>query len=111
MFRARSPMRACASAIGFAAACALLPALPAPVQAQGWRASVLALPATASLAADSVASASPDSGRAPAARPSLRPQPSIVGPIVGGVSFAGLGAVGGALLGAEADRNSDDFIP
>jgi hypothetical protein len=114
MFRARSPMRAPVSAILLAGACALLPATPTPTQAQGWRASVLALPAAASVAGDSVVSpavAAPDSARAMAPRPVPRPQPSIAGPIAGGVFSAGLGALGGALLGAEADHGSDEFIP
>jgi hypothetical protein len=111
MFRARSPTRACAFAIGLAAACAFLTTIPAPARAQGWRASVLALPAALSVAGDSGTGAAPDSTRALALRLVPRPQPSIAGPIVGGVFSAGLGALGGALLGAEADQNSDDFVP
>jgi hypothetical protein len=98
-----------------AAAALLVPCLAVSVgHAQAWRSSILALPSAAVIAADSTASAStPAPALVPATRiaPPLRGQPSIVGPIAGGLLFAAAGAAGGALLGAAADQGSRAFIP
>jgi hypothetical protein len=104
-------------------------ALPgSPVAAQPWRTSVLALPEATAVAADSAGAARADSTRrhrpavgarhewprpdqAPGAA-AYRRQPSIVAPIVVGTLGAGLGAIGGVVIGAGLDENgSEDFIP
>ena len=88
-------------------------------RAQPWRASVLALPRLAAAAGDSSAA----TGDSSATRPvlSLRPgsevappvkgQPSIIGPIAGGLAAATLGAFLGTAVGDASDHDNSDFIP
>jgi hypothetical protein len=100
------------------AAISLLAMFVVPAGAQDYRASVLYLAAAessaalpGSVAADSAgASASRDSSSARSTNPAFK-QPSLLGPIAGGVTAGFAGVVVGGLLGNSFDDYNSDDIP